>query len=231
VLDIHGNVYVGGSATAIAPATPIFDQGIALKIRLTKDGKGYYVLDRYGRVFNAGNAQALLPNYAPHIGEDWARDFALTEDGRGYYLLDRFGQLYAGGAAVQPSSDIRWDDGSAKALLLADTAFVNELIATPTAITLMMLPGSERQIRIRLTSIAESIAWTASTNQGWLKVTRSSGQTPDEILITVSPPEDRIGTITAEITVRGDNSNRLLIPVQVLVVSDLHERFLPLVCR
>ena len=49
---------------------------------MTPSGRGYYILDGYGRLWGTGDALPLKAHYDLHIGEDWAREFELTTMGR-----------------------------------------------------------------------------------------------------------------------------------------------------
>ena len=100
VLDGNGNVYRDGSAPALAlPGGMTGNGDIFRRVRRATNG-AVYAMDMFGRVWALGGAPALLPNYAPRIGQDWARDFAITENSAGYYLQDKFNGIYAGGGAA-----------------------------------------------------------------------------------------------------------------------------------
>jgi hypothetical protein len=88
------------SDAPIVPNTPVFaGQDRFRKIHLTADGAGYYVMDKFGQVFNGGAAPALTPPPGFPAASDVAIDFELTADGQGYYLLTSDGAIYAGGNA------------------------------------------------------------------------------------------------------------------------------------
>lgn len=125
VVDGAGNVYRGGSTPSLSlpSGLPITsgDTDIFRRIQLTPDGNGFYLMDKYGRIWNGGNAPALTPNYAPRLGEDWARDFALVEDGQGYYLMASDGSIYSGGKALPLSiNPPPTATGSGRSLAISD---------------------------------------------------------------------------------------------------------------
>lgn len=99
VLDGNGNVYRDGSAPALSlPGGMTGNGDIFRRIRRAATGN-VYAMDMFGRVWALANAPALSPTYAPHVGEDWARDFAITDNGTGYYLQDKYNGIHVGGSA------------------------------------------------------------------------------------------------------------------------------------
>jgi hypothetical protein len=89
---------VGPCHNPFSPATPT---GIAARsLALTPDGKGIYVVDGHGNLYNGGTAPALsLPAGLP-VAEDIMIRIKMTADGQGFYLLDRYGRVWAGGNAL-----------------------------------------------------------------------------------------------------------------------------------
>ena len=235
VLDKYGAIYVGGTARPLQPTTPVFSQDIALKIKLTRDGKGYYVLDRYGRVHNGGSAPVLQANYAPHNGEDWARDFELTEDRSGYFMLDKFGGIHTGGsayAAMQKPAPV-WADGTAVDLGIVDERVINALVVNPSVLTWLTTPSRLVKLVMKVDSTLGAVTWRASANQSWLKLDARVASTPGEIVITADPRGLPLGTHQATVTISGDGAanSPLTIPVQLRIVDHLRTVHLPLIMR
>ena len=80
---------------------PGIPSGQAIDFDVTSDGKGLFVLDRFGRVYAFGSAANLpAPSGLPFPGnEAIARRIKLTPSGRGYYVLDSYGRLWKTGDA------------------------------------------------------------------------------------------------------------------------------------
>ena len=246
VLDKYGHVYTGGvgAATPLTPATPVFAQDIAIKIRLTVDAKGYYVLDRYGRVYNGGAAPVIGPNYATHIGEDWARDFALTEDGEGYYLLDKHGNIYTGGTAEPLTVNLPpvVGDASAIGLELADGRVLDQpflAVSSDTVFWMTEFGGllPDGNISIWNSGLGDELDWTAAVISGeaWLSVSPASGATPSTLQLNATVPQP-LGTYNALVrfstTIPTDGSIvERDISVAWHVVETLYQAYLPLAMK
>ncbi len=235
VLDSNGQVYTGGTAKPLSPSASVFAADSALKIKLTKNGEGYYILDRYGFVHNGGSAPNLASHYAPHIGEDWARDFELTEDGNGYFMLDKFGGIHLGGStyATMPQAAPVWADGTAVDLSIADSRVVNVLITKPSALAAFTTPSKPVKFVVKLDSTPGPVIWRTSVNQLWLKLDLPTASTPGEIVITADPRGLPLGTHQATLTISAaaTANSPLTIPVQLRIVDHLHTVQLPLTIR
>jgi hypothetical protein len=97
----------GGDAAPLLTYTSPFTvpPGITAKaLRISRDGKGFFVLAGNGRIFTGGSVPVIAFN-TPLFEGDIARDFELTPDGTGYYILDASGRVFAGGSApvLQPA--------------------------------------------------------------------------------------------------------------------------------
>ena len=96
-VGIEGTVYgFGNLARCGSVAVPAMAPGIA-GIAATRDGGGYWVVDKAGRVFAFGDAKL----YAESGGGKPSEVVAIVgaPDGRGYWLVGRNGHVYAFGAA------------------------------------------------------------------------------------------------------------------------------------
>ncbi len=214
------------------------EQAIARKIKITSSGRGYYILDDYGRLWGTGDAQPLTANYPFHIGEDWARDFALTEDGKGYYLLDREGRIYTGGDAVAPTLKLppvcTGCDIGAELSLSDSRTTANALVSDTPAIFCLTERGQVCSRTITLSKVGSAISWTAVTDADWLRITPSTGSTPAQIMISadttrVPPGRDEVDDVIVFKSAAGEAL--LTLNVHVRLADHLHRGYLPLVWR
>jgi hypothetical protein len=242
VLDKFGNVYTGGTATPLSPATPVFGSDLALHIKLTKSGDGYYVLDRYGQLHAGGTAFPMMPNYTPHIGEDWARDFALTEDERGYFLLDKFGGLHTGGIAPALPADIgfNWPDGTASRLQFADSKMSPHLAPQTDSVAIMAEQNggkTDADIPLHNLGTEDPLQWTARLDPPWnfATLTPDAGTTP--ATVNLSWPNN-LAQGTYRSTLRftatdmyGAPAPVSDIPVTLIIAKEIHSVYLPMTLR
>ncbi len=242
VLDKFGNVYVGGGVSKHLPATPVFESPIAKRIQVAVDRTGYYVLDAYGRVYNGGGAPPISPNYTPHIGEDWARDFELTDDGLGYYLLDKAGMIHTGGSAVEypERSPIASQMGEAIDLEMYESGFQQAALSVGIGHELTWLAAYDDahlptiSAMLENTGVGGGLNWTATVVQGasWLRATPGSGQTPQQMTLSVSSLPS-LGDHTGTIVLHAWNAEQtwettVTVTVRLLVVEDVTRVYLPM---
>ena len=170
------------------------------------------------------------------MDEDWARDIELTSDGRGYYLLDKEGRIYTGGAAAAPTVNLTpiWPgEDAAVDLAVTDSSAVNALVVNPTSLTALTTPSKLAKFVVKLDSTLDSVMWSASANQSWLKFDAQVASTPGELVVTADPRGLPLGTQQATITISGDGvaNSPLSIPVQLRIVYQLHTIHLPQIVR
>jgi len=244
VLDKYGNIYRGGTAQPLNPGTPTSSDDLFLKIKLTADGRGYYVLDRYGHVYNGGNAPYIAPNYSLHDSEDWARDFELTADGKGYYLLASDGSIYTGGTAepVTLNPTPTWSTGEAVDLEIADSRVLRTpwLAPSTTSVSMMMASSGPRvSTRVGIDNLGAggTLTWTAqiTPTATWLNVSPTAGTTPATLVFSVTSLLP-VGVYAANVHLSATDSagqpvNAADVAVQLYVVSQLHQVYLPVVLR
>ncbi len=236
VLGGDGTIHVGGTAQPLANA-PYFGADIARRLVLTADGRGGYVVDSYGRVWPIGDALPIAPHYEFHMGEDWARDIELTADGKGYYLLDKEGGLHTGGSAVMPTINPTplWPGQDvAVDLEVADSRALDGLIVEPPAVAVQTPPGTPHNLTVSVDSRkGETTPWTATADQGWIRVNPQSGVTPGALSLTLLPNSLPPGVYQANVIIRseGDSQDTLTVPVTMIVVDASHRINLPMVLR
>ena len=234
VLGGDGTIHVGGTAQPLANA-PYFGADLARRLVLTADGRGGYVLDSYGRVWPIGDAPPITPNYEFHMGEDWARDIELTADGKGYYLLDKEGGLHTGGTAVAPTINLTpvWPGQDvAVDLEVADSRALDGLIVNPPAVAVQTQPGAPRALTVSVDSRkGTATPWTATADQGWIRVDPQSGVTPGALSLTLVPGSLPPGVYQASVTVRDDGQATVVVPVTMVLVDARHQVNLPMALR
>ena len=234
VLGGDGTIHVGGTAQPLANA-PYFGADLARRLVLTADGRGGYVLDSYGRVWPIGDAPPITPNYEFHMGEDWARDIELTADGKGYYLLDKEGGLHTGGTTVAPTINLTpvWPGQDvAVDLEVADSRALDGLIVNPPAVAVQTQPGAPRALTVSVDSRkGTATPWTATADQGWIRVDPQSGVTPGALSLTLVPGSLPPGVYQASVTVRGDGQATVVVPVTMVLVDARHQVNLPMALR
>ncbi len=246
VLAKDGSVYAGGGARLSGTSTPTFAQPLAKKIQASADGRGYYVLDAYGRVHAGGGASPIAPNYSLHLNEDWARDFELTEDGAGYYLLDRLGQVHTGGTATANSVqnpkaavmgealDLELHHSGLRAAVFnvgigANSTWMvayDEVSALPS-----------RTFWLENVGVGGSLSWSARVVEGasWLQVTPEQGQTPQQATLSVTRVPG-LGRHTAVVEFSAFDAaatfdGTVTLRIELLVVEQVMQSYIPLVNR
>lgn len=185
------------TAATIVPNTPTFPgQDRFRKIKVTTDGLGYYVMDKFGQVYNGGAALAIASPSGFPASTEVAVDFELTADGRGYYLLTRDGVVHAAGTAAPistnptPTWTVDVNRGMvARDLVLADSRIYMSpvLQVTPSSISVIHNYGSGTNptftLSIANTGGSGSIHWTATPPTN-VTLSATSGTVSSSTLIT-----------------------------------------------
>ena len=201
---------------------------------LRRDGTGAYILDAYGRVWNAGSAPLLTPNYAYHVGENWARDVELTDDGKGYYLLDKEGRIYTGGAAVAPTLNLTpvWPgEDAAVDLVVVESQAQDTMRITPDTVHVMAVPGQALSHMLQLSVADSTCQWVVGEDKNWLQVSPGAGSGSGNLTVTVQASQT--GTFEGQVTVVDSKGvyDPVTINVKLQVVNKVNKTFLPLVRR
>ncbi|HTW99512.1 MAG TPA: kelch repeat-containing protein [Acidimicrobiales bacterium] len=92
-----GQLVTGGSAKAIAPATPQYPSDV-VAMAATPDHGGYYLVSSFGGVFDYGDAHFYGSLSHEHLTSPIVA-VALTPTGQGYYLVSQSGVVYTFGNA------------------------------------------------------------------------------------------------------------------------------------
>jgi hypothetical protein len=250
VLKRDGTILRSTLAT-IVPNTPTFSgQDCFRKIKVNAAGTGYYVLDKFGRVYNGGAAPAVTPPSGFPASSEVAVDFELTADGKGYYLLTTDGAVYAAGtaAAITTNPTPTWvvDVSTGKVardLVLVDSRAPAEpaLQVTPTSVMVFHdIAGTNDTgftLVIANAGSAGTINWTA-TPPARVSLSATSGSLTSSTIVTgtINASGYAVGTYNlGSITIRGTNGSgqavvgspqNIPVTLNVAVFSKL---FLPLI--
>lgn len=99
ILALNENGNVTGKRLAGVPRSARTRHGdaerpfsIFVDIELAPDGQGYYLLDRFGRVYTFGSARHRGDD-RKHRGSGEAVDLEVAPDGKGYFILRSYGRL------------------------------------------------------------------------------------------------------------------------------------------
>lgn len=96
ILDSYGTIWCGGNRDCFGSHAP---WGIeAQEILMLDHGKSFYVLDKYGNIYNGYGAYSISP-LPLTFSDPIIRSAALTPDERGIYVLDGYGNVHTGGTA------------------------------------------------------------------------------------------------------------------------------------
>ncbi|MBI4787808.1 MAG: VCBS repeat-containing protein [Chloroflexi bacterium] len=241
------------TSATIVPSTPTFSgQDRCRKIKVTANGLGYYVMDKFGQVYNGGAAQAITPPAGFPSTSEVAADFELTADGKGYYLLTLDGSIYAAGtaASITTNSTPTWTvntnaGGVARDLVLVDGRLYAGpvLQVSPSAVIVFHNIGSSNDTGFGLTlsNVGGSgpLNWTATVpNKVSLGAMSGALSSSTSVAGTVNANGYGAGTYNlGSIVINGTDGNGQTvmgspqtIPV-TLYVGTYYRLYLPLVIR
>lgn len=115
ILAQKGHIFPFGDAAHLGePGVPEYATPSTVqwrRIRPTKSGRGYYLLERGGTVACYGDAvwrgdQRSTRGAGPPHTPDFHTDLALTPSGEGYWMLNKQGRVYAFGDAIGPGDPV-----------------------------------------------------------------------------------------------------------------------------
>jgi hypothetical protein len=96
ILDSYAGIWCGGNRDCFGSHA---SWGIeAQEILMLDHAKTFYILDKYGNIYNGYGAYSISPT-PPTFSDPNIRSAALTPDEHGIYVLDAYGNVYTGGAA------------------------------------------------------------------------------------------------------------------------------------
>lgn len=101
ILDDYGTIWCGGNQDCPGSHAPWGTE--TQEILMLDYAKSFYVLDKYGNIYNGYGAYTFSP-LPPTFSNPIIRSAALTPDERGIYVLDGYGNVYTGGTAPEFSS-------------------------------------------------------------------------------------------------------------------------------
>jgi|HigsolmetaAR201D_1030396.scaffolds.fasta_scaffold11042_2 hypothetical protein len=142
-----------------------------------------------------------------------------TESGPGYlYVWTNFAGLLGSPSGTQPKYAMPWpmfkNDPRHVSVFAASALRAN----TNSISLLTKRGGPARTFQINLNDqAAGALSWTASKNQSWITLNRTSGSTPTSVIVTVNPSGLSNGTHTGVIDFKSSfGQPRVTVTVQVM---------------
>ncbi|HNT36794.1 MAG TPA: carboxypeptidase-like regulatory domain-containing protein, partial [bacterium] len=111
VLDGFGILHAFDGAPKLE--STVLPEPVAQAFALAPDGRGGYILDRFGGIHPVGDVEPVV---GPYFGWDIARDLVLNEDGS-FYVLDGYGGIHCEGSVFLNGPYFTFDTAKRLAVL------------------------------------------------------------------------------------------------------------------
>lgn len=113
--------------------------------------------------------------------------------------------------------------------------YSSELRTSPTSLIDLVLPNSTDAVigSLDIISTNGSYDWSLDAiNNNWLQLSKNSGTTPDTVQVLADTTDFSLGSHTGQITLQSSSLGKsVTVPVEVLVVDEIFETYLPFVMK